>query len=139
MKVMAKVFGAVAAAIVLMVTWLVYAPPSTPGTCRVTYTVSAWNTGLTTSITIANTGSSPINGWSLAFTLPSGQTITSGWNAAYTPTSGQVTARNVGYNGAIVPNGSVGIGFQATHTGNSGRPASFTLNHRVFDRLRTYA
>jgi poly(hydroxyalkanoate) depolymerase family esterase len=98
------------------------------GGCRVTYVLNAWNTGLTASITIANTSATTINGWSLVFTLPAGQTITSGWNATYTPTSGQVTARNLSYNSSIGPNGSTNIGFQATHTGNSGRPASFTLN-----------
>lgn len=102
-------------------------PPPTGG-CRVTYAVSAWNTGLTAAITIANTGGAAINGWSLAFTLPGGQTITSGWNGTYSPTSGAVTARNVSYNATIGPNGSIGIGFQATHTGNTGKPASFTLN-----------
>jgi poly(hydroxyalkanoate) depolymerase family esterase len=105
--------------------------PSTPaesGACRVGYTVNAWNTGLTASITITNTSTTTVNGWSLGFTLPSGQTITGGWNAAYSPTSGAVTARNVSYNATIAPNTSVGIGFQATHTGNTGRPAAFTLN-----------
>ena len=69
-----------------------------------------------------------VNGWSLGFTLPSGQNITGGWNATYSPTSGAVTARNVSYNGTIAPNASVGIGFQATHTGNTAKPTSFTLN-----------
>ena len=107
-------------------------PPTTPppaGTgCRVGYAVNAWNTGLTAEVTITNTGATAVNGWSLAFTLPGGQAITNGWNATYSPTSGAVTARNVSYNGTIAPNGSVSIGFQANHTGNTGRPASFTLN-----------
>ena len=102
-------------------------PPSS-GACRITDSVSSWNTGLTESITIANTGTTAISGWSLAFTLPSGQTITSGWNATYSPNSGAVTAKNVTYNAAIAPNASVTIGFQASHTGNTARPASFTLN-----------
>jgi poly(hydroxyalkanoate) depolymerase family esterase len=102
---------------------------STPGgTCRVADTISAWNTGLTSGITITNTGSAAVNGWSLVFTLPGGQVITSGWNATYTPTSGQVTARNASYNAAIAPGGSVSIGFQANHTGNAAAPASFMLN-----------
>lgn len=114
-------------------------PPSTPpasptssppGTsaCRVTATVNAWSTGLTESLTVSNTGSMPVNGWSLSFTLPAGQTITSGWNATYAPASGAVTATNASYNAAIPVGGSVGIGFQATHTGNAGTPAGFTLN-----------
>ncbi|MFC8850525.1 MULTISPECIES: cellulose binding domain-containing protein [unclassified Micromonospora] len=107
------------------------APPTTAppaGGCRIGATVNAWNTGLTEDITITNTGSSTINGWSLAFTLPAGQNITGGWNATYTPTSGQVSARNVSYNATIPPGGSVSIGFQANHTGNSAAPAAFTLN-----------
>jgi endo-1,4-beta-xylanase len=105
-------------------------PPTTspPGACRVTYVMNTWNTGFTTNITIANTSSAAINGWTLGFTLPSGQTITSGWNATYSPTSGQVTARNVSYNGTINAGQSTGIGFQATHTGNTAAPTSFTLN-----------
>ncbi|OLF14399.1 esterase [Actinophytocola xinjiangensis] len=103
-------------------------PTPEPGECDVTATVNAWNTGLTENITLTNTGTDPINQWSLVFTLPNGQTIASGWNATYTPTSGQVTARNVSHNAAIAPNASITIGFQATHTGNTGTPASFALN-----------
>ena len=103
-------------------------PPGTPGPCRVADTVSSWNSGLTENITITNTGNAAITGWSLGFTLPAGQSITSGWNAAYSPASGQVTATNIGYNGTIPAGGSVGIGFQASHTGNAAAPAAFTLN-----------
>jgi endo-1,4-beta-xylanase len=99
------------------------------GTCRVTNSVSAWNTGLTDNITITNTGTAAaINGWSLKFTMASGQTITSGWNATYSPTTGQVTATNISYNAALPPGGSTTIGFQASHTGNSAAPSGFTLN-----------
>lgn len=103
-------------------------PPPGDTTCKVTYTTNTWNTGLTAEISIANTGNSAINGWSLQFTLPSGQTITSGWNATYSPNSGNVTATNVSFNANINPGTSVGIGFQATHTGDTAKPASFTLN-----------
>ena len=103
-------------------------PGPQPGGCRVSATVNAWQTGMTESITITNTSGTAINTWSLAFTLPGGQTITSGWNANYSPASGQVTARNAPYNPAIAPNASVNIGFQATHTGNTAEPTAFTLN-----------
>ena len=102
-------------------------PPSS-GACRVGVTVNAWNTGLTASVTVTNTGTTTVDGWSLGFTLAAGQTITSGWNATYAPTSGQVVARNVAYNPTIAPGASVSIGFQATHTGNSAAPTAFTLN-----------
>ncbi len=103
-------------------------PPPPSGGCQVSDTISAWNTGLTSAITITNTSTAAINGWSLVFTLPAGQTITSGWSASYTPSSGQVTATNASYNAAIAPSASVTIGFQANQTGNTSPPASFTLN-----------
>ncbi|GAA0913179.1 cellulose binding domain-containing protein [Virgisporangium aurantiacum] len=102
--------------------------PSSPGACRVAATVNAWNAGLTEDITITNTSTTTVTGWTLTFTLPGGQTITSGWNAAYTPTAGTVAATNLGYNPTIAPGASIGIGFQATHTGNTAEPGSFTLN-----------
>ncbi|MFD6952720.1 esterase [Nocardiopsis sp. TSRI0078] len=105
-------------------------PDPEPGTgdCSVTATTNAWNTGLTTSLTITNTGTAPLDGWSLDFTLPDGQAITSGWNAAYSSDGGTVTAANVSYNATIAPDASVSIGYQATHTGDAGRPTGFTLN-----------
>ena len=102
-------------------------PPSTSG-CRITYATNTWNTGYTANVTVANTGSTALNGWTLGFTLPAGQTITSSWNAALTGSSGAVTARNISWNGAVPPNGSTSFGFQATHTGNSAAPTAFTLN-----------
>ncbi|MEV4300854.1 cellulose binding domain-containing protein [Microbispora rosea] len=95
---------------------------------RVTYTMNSWDGGFTAAIAITNTGTSTIDGWTLSFTLPSGQSITSGWNATYSPSSGQVSARNVSYNGTIAPGATVEIGFQATHTGNTAKPTAFTLN-----------
>ncbi|MFD9499604.1 PHB depolymerase family esterase [Streptomyces sp. NPDC060035] len=106
-------------------------PGPEPGACRVGYTTSAWNTGLTATLTLTNTSAAAISSWSLAFTLPAGQTITSGWGATYSPSSGAVTARNLSYNGALAAGASVQIGLQASHTGNTGKPASFALNGSV--------
>jgi poly(hydroxyalkanoate) depolymerase family esterase len=103
-------------------------PPGSSATCRVTYAGNPWNTGLTANLTITNTGTTAVDGWTLVFTLASGQTLTGGWNATYTGSSGQITARNASYNGALAAGASTTIGYQATHTGNSSGPASFTLN-----------
>ena len=95
---------------------------------RVAYTMNTWDSGFTASISITNTGTSAINGWTLRFTLPSGQSVTSGWNATFSPASGQVSATNVSYNATLAPGATVDIGFQGTHTGNTAEPAAFTLN-----------
>jgi hypothetical protein len=108
-------------------------PPTTPpagGTaaCRVTYGTNVWNTGFTANITVANTGTAAVNGWTLGFTLPSGQSITGSWNAALTGSSGAITARNAAFNGAIPAGGNTSFGFQGTYSGTFARPSSFSLN-----------
>jgi hypothetical protein len=103
-------------------------PPPSSAACRVTYGTNVWNGGFTANVTVANTGTAAVNGWTLGFTLPSGQAITSSWNAALTGTSGAVTARNIAWNGAIPAGGSTSFGFQGTYGGSFARPASFTLN-----------
>lgn len=103
-------------------------PPPPAGACRVADSISAWNNGMTENITVTNTGTSAVNGWSLAFALASGQSVTNSWNATISPSSGQVTAANLSYNAAIAPGGSVSFGFQATQTGNAAAPTGFTLN-----------
>ncbi|WP_228044727.1 extracellular catalytic domain type 1 short-chain-length polyhydroxyalkanoate depolymerase [Streptomyces ferrugineus] len=104
------------------------APQPQPGACKVTATTNAWSTGLTASLTITNTGTTPVNGWRLGFTLPAGQTITNGWGATYAPASGAVTAASASYNAVLAPGASVSVGYQANHTGNGAAPGAFTLN-----------
>ncbi|MFJ8646852.1 cellulose binding domain-containing protein [Streptomyces sp. NPDC093546] len=103
--------------------------PGTPaGACRVTYTPNVWPGGFTTNVTVANTGSAPVSGWKVAFTLPSGQRVTNAWNAAISPSSGAVTATNLSSNAQIPPSGSQSFGFQGTYTGTFTAPAQFSLN-----------
>ncbi|MFY1633802.1 GH12 family glycosyl hydrolase domain-containing protein [Solwaraspora sp. WMMB335] len=108
------------------------APPTTPPPagvgCRVGYTPNTWNNGYTVDVRISNTGNSTINGWTLAYQLPAGQTISNSWNATVSQSGSSVTARDVGWNGTIAPNGTVSFGYQATYSGSYSSPTSFTLN-----------
>jgi cellulase/cellobiase CelA1 len=94
----------------------------------VTYTPNSWNSGFTAEVTVANTGSSPVDGWALTFTLPGGQTITSSWNTALTTSGSSVTARNGSWNGALAPGASASFGFQGTYSGSYSSPTAFALN-----------
>ncbi len=100
--------------------------------CQVTYTIqNQFNFGFTTGITVANTGSTAINGWTLQFAFPNGQVITSLFNAGYTQVGADVTMTNRSYNGTIPPGGTVitPLGFVATWNNvTNNPPASFTLN-----------
>lgn len=102
--------------------------PGGPAACRVTYGTNVWQGGFTADVTVANTGSSQVNGWKLAFALPSGQQITSAWGATVSPSSGSVTASNLAYNGQLAPGGQTSFGFQGTYSGTFAKPAGFTLN-----------
>ncbi|MGW5668266.1 GH12 family glycosyl hydrolase domain-containing protein [Micromonospora sp. NPDC003776] len=103
------------------------APPTGNG-CSVKYTPNAWNNGFTADVQITNTGSSTINGWTLTYNLPAGQTITSAWNATVTQSGSAVTAKNLDYNGTLSPGASTSFGYQGTLSGTYSSPSSFSLN-----------
>ena len=51
-------------------------PPPGNAACKVTYKTNTWNTGFTADVTVANTGRSPINGWTLNCRSPATSTVT---------------------------------------------------------------
>ena len=94
----------------------------------VTYQVNDWGTGLSANVAITNTGTSTVNGWTLAFTWPGNQHVTQGWSATWSQTGNQVTATNLSWDASIAPSATVTIGFNASYSGSDPRPAGFTLN-----------
>ncbi|GIH20950.1 endo-1,4-beta-xylanase [Rugosimonospora africana] len=104
------------------------APPAS-GRCHVTYQVaSQWNTGFTANVTVANTGSTAINGWTLRWTFANGQKVTQSWNGTFSQSGAQVTVTNVSYNGTIPAGGSTSLGFNGSWSGTNAVPTSFTVN-----------
>jgi endoglucanase len=106
-------------------------PPAPTVSCRVTYGVNDWGGGFTASLSIANTGTSAISGWTLAFTFPGSQRISNGWVANWTQAAGSanVTATNLDHNRVIAAGQSVtGLGFNASYAGTNAAPTAFTVN-----------
>ena len=103
--------------------------------CEVTYATGAWNGAFNGSATIRNTGTTPIDGWTLTWTWPGNQQITTAWNAVVTQAGAQVTARDAGHNSYIGPGSSQSLGFSATATGTNGIPAQFKLNNIACTRV----
>jgi len=96
-----------------------------PATCSGTGSVaSSWSGGFQANIVVADTGVGPLNGWTLNFTLPSGETIASSWGGTFTQSGQSVTVTNAPYNGVIKQGSSVSIGFTANSTGTGTIPAS---------------
>ncbi|MEU9588994.1 cellulose binding domain-containing protein [Streptomyces sp. NPDC048193] len=102
--------------------------PGGPAACAVAYTTNVWPGGFTADVTVTNTAASPVDGWRLAFALPSGQRVTNSWNASVTPSSGSVTATGLDHNARIAPGGSLTFGFQGTYGGSFSAPDAFSLN-----------
>ncbi|MGI5153968.1 GH12 family glycosyl hydrolase domain-containing protein [Microbispora sp. CA-102843] len=103
-------------------------PPSGNGACRVSYSKNEWPGGFTGNVTVTNTSSSPVNGWTVGFSFPNGQKLTGYWSADVTQSGSSVTAKNLSYNGSIPAGGNVSFGFQGTWNGSNGNPTGFTLN-----------
>jgi hypothetical protein len=104
-------------------------PPVSGAKCSVHYVVTnQWSGGFGGSLTITNTGSSTMNGWSLQFSFANGQTITQGWNGTFTQSGGSVTIASVSYNGSLAPGASVNPGFNSSWNGTNTNPTAFTLN-----------
>ncbi|MEV4563221.1 endo-1,4-beta-xylanase [Nonomuraea sp. NPDC049419] len=99
------------------------------GGCTATGTVQTqWQNGYVVQpVTVTNTGTSAVNGWTVTFTLPSGHTLAGSWNASLTVSGQTVTARNAGYNGNLAPNASTTFGFQVNRpNGNTQTPSGYT-------------
>jgi endoglucanase len=101
----------------------------TGGTCKVNYVkTNDWGNGATITVTITNTGSSAINGWTLAWAFGGNQNITNLWNGTHTQTGQAVSVKDAGYNSSIVANGNVGFGFNLGYSGTNAIPTAFKLN-----------
>ncbi|MFI7418627.1 cellulose binding domain-containing protein [Nonomuraea sp. NPDC049684] len=103
--------------------------------CEVTYATEVWNGAFNGSLTIRNTGTTPIYGWTVTWAWTGNQQITNAWNATVTQTGTQVTARDAGTNTYIGPGSSQSLGFSASVTGTNDIPAQFKLNNLLCTRV----
>lgn len=105
------------------------AAPSGTVACHVTYSVSSqWSNGFVAAVTVGNTGTSAMSGWTLQWTFPSGQTISSSWGGTFAQSGSAVTVTNASWNAAIAAGSSVSIGFVGAYTGTNTAPTAFTVN-----------
>ncbi|MGW5235386.1 glycoside hydrolase family 6 protein [Streptomyces nodosus] len=112
-------------------------PPTTPPTteppagaaCAVSYRVSSsWAGGFNADVTVKNSGSSALNGWTLKWTFPNDQKVVNAWNATVTQSGKAVTAASLDYNGSLPAGGSASFGFQGSSGSANSAPTGFTLN-----------
>src|SRR6266516_7751471 len=88
---------------------------------------SDWGTGFVANYTIANTGTTAINGWTIAFDLTATQHVTDAWNGVLTPSGNHYTLGNESWNQTIAPGAQVTVGFEGTYSGTWTDPSNCTL------------
>jgi len=104
-------------------------PPGGSGGCTVTATTQTqWSAGYVIQpVTVTNTGTTTISGWTVTFTLPAGHAVTGSWNATLTGTAQTVTVHGNASTSTIAPGGRVEWGFQGSRPdGNTALPSGYT-------------
>lgn len=88
--------------------------------------VNDWGSGFTGNIAITNTGTTPINGWTLQFDFA--PNLGNTWNAQVVSHTGtHYVVKDAGYNATIGPGQTVAFGFNAD-PGQPAPPTGYVLN-----------
>jgi lysophospholipase L1-like esterase len=99
-------------------------PPTGGGPCTATpRIVGTWNNGFRGEVTVANTGTAALDGWTAGFTLPGGQSLGQVWGGTASGTS-VVTVKNANYNGALGAGASTTFGFLVSGPGTASLDAA---------------
>ena len=98
--------------------------------CHIIYVdQNDWGTGFTGAVSIKNTGTQEINGWTLTWTWSGNQQIYDAWNSTYTQSGQNVALTNAAWNPIIGPGDTLsGIGFNADYSGTNHNPTTFYVN-----------
>jgi cellulase/cellobiase CelA1 len=100
-----------------------------PGSCAVAYRVTdEWSGGFESAVTVINTGAAAINGWSLMWTFPNGQTTLRVWDGVATSDGSTVTVRSTPDNAPLPPAATAMFGFTGAAGSRNAPPDEFTLN-----------
>jgi len=120
----AAVSGALVAATIAVVT----ASPAHADACEsIDYKViSAWGGGHQATVSLT-AGTEAVNGWTVAFDLPSGATVQSAWNVGWSQSGATFTGKDVGWNASIA-SGQTRELFGLIASGPGTQPTSFKLN-----------
>ncbi|MEV6237586.1 cellulose-binding domain-containing protein [Lentzea sp. NPDC051838] len=97
--------------------------------CSVQYRVTnMWPGGFRTDVTLRNTGTTDVTGWTLKWAFANGETVTEMWNATSNQSGKDVSATAMPYNQAIPKGESTLLGFTAASGRTGYPPRSFSLN-----------
>ncbi|AUG81854.1 cellulose 1,4-beta-cellobiosidase [Kitasatospora sp. MMS16-BH015] len=97
--------------------------------CNVSYALgNDWGSGFTANLTITDTGTTPINGWTLGYAYTGNQTLQNGWNGTWTQTGKNVTVTSPSWAATINPGTSYTTSANFGYSGTNTAPTTFTVN-----------
>lgn len=103
----------------------IWAQQSLAQSANCSYSISnEWSTGATAAITITNTSTTAINGWTVGWQYATNR-LSGSWNANVSGNN-PYTASNLSWNGSIPPGQSVQFGFQVDKRGGSAERPTIT-------------
>lgn len=70
-------------------------------------------------MTVRNTTTSALNGWTVGLTLPGGHRVDQTWGGVAAGSGGAVSVRNAPYNGSVGVGASTTFGFVASGSGTA--------------------
>ncbi len=98
-------------------------PSSGPSGCGATYTITnQWGGGFQGEVTVKNTGTAPISGWTVTWTFADGQQVTQAWGGKATQSGASVTVKNENWNGSLGAGASTTLGFIASWNAANSAP-----------------
>ncbi|MEV5553358.1 cellulose binding domain-containing protein [Nonomuraea wenchangensis] len=98
--------------------------PTTEGGCTATYrNAGQWQGGFQGEVTVKNTGTAPMSGWTVRWTFANGQQVTQIWGGTLSASGPNVTVRNESWNGSLAPGASTTFGFLASYSGTNTAPS----------------
>jgi chitodextrinase len=97
------------------------------GACSATLRVAnAWSGAFQGDVTVTDTSSATINGWTATLATAAPITITQMWGGTYTQSGNTVTIKPLSYTATLAPNATATLGFIANVSGSTGTTATAT-------------
>lgn len=105
------------------------APPKPAKACAAAYRITGQSQGrFQATLTVRNTGTEAVNGWSLLWTVSNGDTLQNVSNASGRQYGAIVSVANETANRQIASGGSVQLGITGTTRGTHKAPTAFVFN-----------
>ncbi|GIJ46308.1 chitin-binding protein [Virgisporangium aliadipatigenens] len=97
--------------------------PQPGGGCAATFRVTgSWNGGFQGEVTVRNSGTAAIAGWTASYAFGEGQQVTQVWSGKYTQSGTLVTVTNETWNGALNAGQSTTFGLLGNGTAPAAAP-----------------